>query len=501
MSEKSGLPFATWQGLSVAEVERHLVPLQLPLRSAALQQLWLRLFSANDGASQDERLVALRAEALFRSGHLDEAASVIAARRSRDDNANLLVLGARIEIARGNISEGCRSAKKAGRKRAKTAKALRGEAIVLAGYCAIAAGEKAGAGLAAELARNEGYRSRFTLAVLDAIASGRTSRKRLPKKITVLQFLLLQRAGFDQPKRLIANASPALLAVLLRDRAISPQVRLMAAEKAAQRNVIRGKELADAYRNYRIDRTSEPPGADARRARLFQDAEANPTPLQRTRTIRTLIDEARRAGLTIPALLAVKPLVDEIRPAPEISWFATTAIETMLAAGDYDGILPWLALAGASDRVYGEPIQHWKILADIANPATAGRKIDLFALEGVVRRGRIARSDLRRLTTVLNALGYNVPIPVWDAANRAPKSKTGKLPPTGVLSQLLNASKAKQAAKTALLSMRGIGNYSAETAHLIPLGDAIKGLRRAGFVDTAKRLAFEAVFASWPRPN
>lgn len=499
VSEKSGLPFASWQGLSIAEIEKLLAPLELPLRSAALHNLWLRLFAADDTGSQDRRLIALRAEALYRAGHLDEAAAVIGTGKS--DDASTLVLKARINIARGEVSEGCEAAKRAASKRTKIIKALRGEAVVLAGYCAIGAGNKAAAGLAADLARDEGYRSRFTLAVLDAIASGRTTRRRLPKQISALQFLLLKQAGFDRADRLLANASPSLLAVFLRTRNIAADVRLSAAEKAALRNIISGKALAEAYRKHRQSRSGGRPSGEAHRAQLFQEAENTPTPLQRTRTIRALIDDARRADLTLPVLNAVKPLVDQIRPAPEVSWFATTAIETMLAAGDYEGILPWLALAAASDRVYNDPIQHWRILGELVNPATTDRKVDLYGLEDLTSRGRFSPPALRRLTAVIDALGYNVPIPVWDAANRTPERKTGKLPPTGVLSQLLKASESKQTARTALLAMQSIGDFNARDAHLIPLGDAIKSLRRVGLGSDAKRLAFEAVFDSWPRPN
>ena len=271
--------------------------------------------------------------------------------------------------------------------------------------------------------------------------------------------------------------------------------------RRARKNVLDGKALAEAYRRSRREFQGQAPAGPMQRAAMFKDAEQIANPQRRTRALRALVDSARNDKLLMPVLAAMQPLIDEIRPAPEISWFALTAIEASLVAGDYDGILPWLALARSSDRVFEEPLHHWRILADVANPNTPIGRTDLYALEEMVARRRISGPVLRRLTSVLDALDYNVPIPVWDAANRAPQSDAGKLPPTGILSDLLEASKQRQSAKTAFLAMRAVGDFSASDAHLIALGDSIRALRKAGFVREAKRLAFEAVFASWPRPR
>jgi hypothetical protein len=50
-----------------------------------------------------------------------------------------------------------------------------------------------------------------------------------------------------------------------------------------------------------------------------------------------------------------------------------------------------------------------------------------------------------------------------------------------------------------LLTMRTLGPHGAEGANMIALGDSIRALKRAGLEGDARRLAFEALFASWPR--
>jgi len=100
---------------------------------------------------------------------------------------------------------------------------------------------------------------------------------------------------------------------------------------------------------------------------------------------------------------------------------------------------------------------------------------------------------------VLDALDVQVPIALWEAASRTPQPDGGHLPETGVLSQLQDAAKKKEVARTILLAMRTIGPNGAEGAHMIALGDAIRALKRVGLERDARRLGLEALFAAWPR--
>ncbi|MEM9358450.1 MAG: hypothetical protein AAGB04_19865 [Pseudomonadota bacterium] len=501
LSENSGLPVAMWQGMDAATVEQLIGPLQLPSKSMELESIWSRLMQPDGDARQPVNLTAIQAEALYRSGKLRAASKVLEQRPGQKADPVLAALRARVEIVLGNTEAGCSAVAQAGKRKSKLPRRLRGEIAVLVGYCAAANGNRSAAGLAAELAREERYRSKFTLAVLESIATGRRAKRVLPKKVTALDYLLLKKAGFKQAGRLVKQATPALLAVLARDKGLKSDVRIAAAEEAAKRNVISAKDLASAYRSYEAGNSSKAPSDGLRRAEQFQIIESVPTPLRRTRAIRALIDSARRADMAMPVMVAVKPYVDEIRPAQEISWFAFTAIEVSLAASDYNSILPWLALTQASDRVYPEPLTHWQVLADISNPKRSTGDTNLYPLERLMARNQLSGPALHRLATVLDALDYNVPLPVWDAANRAPKPKTGQLPPTGVLTQLQRASKKKEAVRTVLLVMRTMGQDHPRDVHLIALGDSIRALKRAGLLSEAKRLAFEAMFDFWPRPS
>ena len=194
----------------------------------------------------------------------------------------------------------------------------------------------------------------------------------------------------------------------------------------------------------------------------------------------------------------IAPAITTLAPAEELTWFAETAAEIGLASGQYEMTRRWVALATSPDRP-DTNLSHWLALTDIADPKASNRGADLEALLPLANRGRFQPEALHRVATVLDALNYNVPIPLWDAASRTPQPDGGYLPPTGVLSELQDAAKKKEYGRTVLLTMKTLGPNGAEGAHIIALGDSIRALKRAGLEPDARRLALEALLFAWPR--
>jgi hypothetical protein len=217
------------------------------------------------------------------------------------------------------------------------------------------------------------------------------------------------------------------------------------------------------------------------------------------RLIRSFLDEAHRAGFYLTALRMMAPASQSIIAAPEIGWYAETGVEVALAAGNFAKAREWAAFGSAPNGAAGGSLNHWLALIDIGEGAKSNGEADLQHVEDLAVRGRMDATLLHRLATVLDALDYNVPIPLWEAASKTPQPAGGHLPETGVLSELQEAAKKKEFGRTVLLAMQTLGPNGAEGAHMIALGDSIRALRRAGLEDDARNLGFEALFASWPR--
>ena len=512
-ADGSGFALDRWQGLDPARLQEMIAPLSLPPRSAALADLWRRLWSSDgiasvsatdrDGRPANASLTAVRIEALYRSGMLADLAGLSKEQPSATLDPVAALLMVRTRILMGDTESGCPEVKALQRNQATVPKPLRHEFLLLAALCGTADRDPARAGLAADLLRAEGVDAPFALAALDSLSSSTDVGKHpASKRTSLMEYRFIELTEPKGVMALLPSAEPALLAVLATG-AREPATRIVAAEAALAIHAIQPADLAAAYRaaareGAHLDAHPERAEPALKRARLFASLEAERNPSTRARLIRTLLDEIRRArGPYMPAAAMLGASLDTIPPAPEVSWFAETAVEIALAARKYDRIRPWIDMASA-DR--NGSLQHWMVLADVADPAWRGRRgEDLPAVEQVAVRGRLSADLMHRLVTVLDALDYQIPIPLWEAASRTPQPSTGHLPETGVLTQLQEASGKREHARVVLTALRTLGPDSGETAHIIALGDTIRALKRAGLEPDARCLALESVFASWPR--
>lgn len=515
----SGLPYELWRGLDAGAFEKLLAAIEIPPRSHALHGLWRRLMTAEPhpaGANPQEvmKFEALRLEARYRSGLPIDASSLAAYQGAQGaGDPAIAAIAARGALAEGRDDEACGQTQKFIRDIARLPRTLLREAVLISGYCVARSGDTAAAGVAAGFAREQGIEESAGLMALDAIAHGSKPSLKGSKPVSLIDYKLLAKAGFTDIGRVLPNASPALLVALSRDPQLSAEMRLAAGEAAARINAIDAETLAELYRAAtlsHVQQTTTPIGAGApgsqlsasaplHRATLFIEAETDPTPLGKARAIRRYLDDARKAGLYLPALRTMRGPVSNLRPTPELSSFAETAIEVLLAADEPQAARAWLNPAGSHNPHFAGTLAHWRTLIDMADPASPRSQDSLRPLEALAARGGFSPDQLHRIATVLDALDYNVPIPLWELASRTPQPSSGHLPETGVLSRLLEAAKAKELGHTVLLAMTALGPDGPEGAHMIALGDAIRALRQTGLEAEARRLGFEALFAAWPR--
>ncbi len=514
-----------WRGVDMRQLEALVGPLDVPPKSLALHGLWTRLLTADAnppaGGQGPSHYLALQLEALYRSGLTGAMNERLARATAAPDDPLITAFSIRLALSDGDSAKACEGTRRLAAKRSTLPKLLNGEVHVLSGYCAAVQGNTAGAGLAADLAREDEVEAPFALQVMDAIGAGRAGKNgaapkdvklSYPKRLSVLEYRLLELLGSVDPQAVLTRAEPALLSAIANADNTDPRLTLSAAEAAAASHALAPEGLAEVYATLKLPANA---GSDPffRRAALFKSMAAEPDGARKLQIARQLIDDARRSGFglvmartlarplaTIGSLTTGRsgpetgpPIVTPQLGAPQLgAGVSVVAIETAIAAGDF---------ARARQLVSGQPeAQAWLALVDIADPRTE-RVSDgaLAAVDGLARQGRFEPVALHRLVTVLDALDVNVPIPLWETANRTQQPTAGFLPETGTLPQLQEAARRGEIGRTALLVMRTIGSDGPDKSHLIGLGDAIRALRRVGLEADARALALEALYADWPR--
>ncbi len=498
-TDGTGLPLELWRGLDLKAVEELLTGLDLPPRSPAVHQLWRRVLLAAAtppaGSPTVEHFVALRLEALYRSGLLSDMEVVLS--QTGLSGPVVEMLRARRNIGLGRREIGCRGVAALAAPSSGLPGRLKGEMQLLSGYCAAAGGDARAAALAADLAREEGVEAELPLAVLAGFAEGTKPKLTLPARVLLLDYRFLELLGPVDVAQVFDRAEPALIAALAADSELSPRVRIAAAEAALGLNALPPERMAEVYRRASLTSaggvdpaatTTEPA---LRHALYFQALAAARAGTQKGRFLRALLADARQRGTQLQMARVLAPLIGDLVITPDALWFAETALETELIAGRFELARRWAEAAN---------LRHWLALIDVADPERrGGRLASLAPIADLAQAGRLGGETLQRLATVLDALDIDVPISVWDAANRASQPASGHLPETGVLAALAQAAEHGDAARAILLVMRALGPAGPEGANLLALGDSLRALRRVGLEAAARQLALEALVAVWPR--
>jgi hypothetical protein len=372
---------------------------------------------------------------------------------------------------------------------------MRAEKQLLAGYCAAVSGDTPAAALAASLAREEGSTAELALTILETLDGGVEKRPPLPARLSLLDYRFLELTGPIDGIQALPKAEPALLVALASSPALDPKVQVGAADAALRLNVMTSDAVAGVYRRLASPgKGAIPSDPVLKRALLFRTMEETQTPTTRVRLMRTLLDEAKRAGVLLQTAAMLSPVLSNIWPESETRPLAEALVQVALAGGELDLARRWAESAAS--------LQHWLALVDIADPqARQLQRPALAAIDDLAKRGRVPPAVLHRTVSVLDALGIEVPLPLWEAAGRIPQPSGGHLPPTGVLAELAQASQQKEAGRTIILVLQALGPDGPEGANILALGDAIRALKRAGLEADARRLALEVLFAAWPRTS
>lgn len=479
MEAASGVPADAWRGVDAAAMEALLKGVPMPLPSPALADALAKSLAASVSAGR--RDIAVRAEALERSGRIAELIDLLQGRAQSGEPA-ALARYARALLAAGREQEAC------GIELGAAAADVTGEAkraaFVIPAYCAALGGDKQGATLALNLARDGGIDTAFASAAL----AGGTPVPR--QSIDVLDYVFLK---FGKPAggtEIATKASPALLYRLASDKDSSAALHLAAAERAASLNVIDGETLGQAYRETAAGVAKSGQTPASLRARLFVALAGQQDAATQAESIDALMASAHDAKIETPMAEALAPAVGALAESAQSAGLAGAGIRVATLAGDNEVAWRFSEAQGA--------LQSWQLLLAAADPSSQQARGALAAGVEIATAQHVPGGLLQRLVTVLDALGAEVPIPLWDLAGKTPQPEDGYLPETGVLTSLKDAADKGEAGRVMVLVASAIGPDGPQGAHLLALGDSLRALRRVGLDSVARRIAVEALYPHWP---
>jgi len=503
------LPADLWRGMRFERFRDGLLALDGSGGSLALNNLVASALLERRSLPQNtdpQTADLLKMVVLYRMGRIKDLARFIDTIPARAQSLPVRVFKARAMLARGRGQEACALANKFPVGDPTLSQDLLSESLMMTALCAAQNKDFGTMGLTADLARDKNIRSPLSYAIMDYLQSGVKPAIKMPSRLGVRDYYFLRLTQLPMPRKLLDRAEPSLVYALAFDRSISRALRLDAAERAATRGQIDARGLAAIYGDVTAKGSTRQASRSAQgqrrsdgytRALLFAGLSRTNDAGHRAKIIDTLLANVRGKNLSGVIGPMLGPFVAQMQPDPSLSWFAMRAVEVALLSRDMPLAERWfLFVKRAGHAAYSAA--EWLPLADLVQqnvvPAGEGTQMAL----RMARGQRLNGGALHRLTSVLDALALDVPIPLWNTASKQPQPRKGALPPTGVLSALKKMSDEKRAGEVLLLSLQALGSHSADQMHLIALGDIVRSLKKAGFSKSASQFGFEAVYGIWP---
>jgi hypothetical protein len=471
------LPYDVWRGVDPAALKQLLAAAPRPCPSPTLATLIARALAAGDPPGGED--LALRVAALQRAGRVAEQVELLG-RAAEANDPGALGRYALALLASGREDDACEVHFGGAPE----------EALLIPVYCAAARGDLPGAKLALQLARDGGAEAELAAAAIARLSKTSTPAPPTPKHLGVIDYLFLTLGAQRPSAGLAAKAEPDLLFLLAHDPSTPAELRVASAERAASLNIIGGGDLARAYREAAPALPASAQSGPALRARLFVAFDNAPSVKIRAESIAALLASARDQDIEVPIAEALAEASAGLVADPKASAFAETGIRIAALAGDEQSAWAWVDAGG-------ERVANWQLLLAASDPQSPRAEATLAEGVDLALKGGLPPPVLHRLVTVLDALNYEVPIPLWNEASKTPQPNDGDLSPTGALTGLKEAADAGEIGRTVLIAAV-LGKSGAKGAHLIALGDTLRALKRVGLDAEARRLGFEALYAHWP---
>ena len=349
-ADNGGFGNALWDGMTRDLILRLVRRLPAGMPSPAMRDVVRRMLltaavlpprTGEDSAS----LIAARADRLQAMGLIGSAGDLIAVAPNRDTDGVLRRLRAENALIRGDLGGACAEA---GRQNPRLGEIFWQKLLI---YCQAVQGDTAGASLGANLLAETGQLDDPAFfKLVDRLVSGNTVTVETLPQPSPLIVSMMRTANVPVPADAIEQATPPLLGMIGASPNAPGEIRLQAAERAAQIGAMTADRLAEVYASVDFSRedldnalsiaevTRTPRG----RALLYQAALVHSVPTARAAVIQKGLALARddsRYGLIARVY---ESMLTGLAPSGELVWFAADAVRALYVLGRLEQAREWL---------------------------------------------------------------------------------------------------------------------------------------------------------------
>lgn len=384
-------------------------------------------------------------------------------------------------------------------------------------FCQALAGEHARAQLGLSLLReqNVAYDAAFSRLISVMAGETRSAVDSVPEP-TPLHLAMMRAARQNLPADVAKSAEPLVLRMIAASPNAALETRLAAAERAEAFGALSAEVLAQIYDTVPFTPEqlagalsfAESDRGPRGRAILYRAAKAQTVGVARAEALQRAWRLARERGGYATAVRVTLPLLRELQPTPEFSFFAPDAVRALLLAGHLEEARRWQAAIRAEAAAGNELAATAEaLLWPVAWLADAeGRRSDATPL---AKRFEAWRQSQQRLDAA--ALRHRAPLVatlVFSSGERPDPSivtpllagdlarESAPMPNLGLWLGVGAALESGRIGETALFSLALLGPEGAAGAAPHTIALVLDALRAAGLDAEARALALEAAVAA-----
>lgn len=505
-----GLGVDMWGAADRNYIGRIIALLPRNVRSPTMRDLLRRLLLTRAMAPPRKApgpgLLPLRIDALFALGDLESALSLISRAPIAPLDEHLLRTEVESRFFRQDTTGACGQVRSAAQdyKDAYWQQAM--------AYCLALAGKTAEAALLSDILaeRSSAVHPAF-FAAMDRLSGGPPPEIESLPAPSALYLSMMRTASLALPDDVSDRASASVQNAVALSPNATLELRLAAAERAAERGILSGKTLIEIYGAVPFDESAlKDPLTQAAaewgpkgRALLARVAETQSVPAVRAEVLQGALLLAQKNGGYNVMAAAFRPWLVAIPPTSELAWFAGTAARALITAGEYERARGWieLGLQQAREKA-GEtatPSALWPLAvllgaetSDSVSPASLvawWQSRNQQGTESAIEAARVYYS-------LLDTLDVAIPSELWTPILGASPPKETLIPGPGLQSALRRAANSGHKGEVVGLALVALGETGPAANNLHAVGMAVRALRKIGLTTEAQRFVVEAAIAA-----
>ena len=372
-------------------------------------------------------------------------------------------------------------------------------------FCIALEGSIEAAIVSADLLQENGLEfDPFLNAFLDIMAGEENIEIRQIDEANIFQLAILKASGLKLPINITKTRNPGVLSAFIYSSDTPINIKLSFAEQAEDMGFVISEVFSDLYKS--IEFTPEQlgnPTVEVReldpslaRALLYQVAINKKVPVERGMAITEALEFSMETGYFYGTSRIFLPEIKNIDPKPLFSWFAPTAIRSLLAVGQVEAAQNWYSM------IMGQIV---------LSPQNASVAIDLWPLlqivndEGLLDQDMLGEwwgaqigeqtsesySNASALLAILSSLGHKIEVNYWQHLFSEPLL-VAKLQPSAIASILLEDALANnRVGEVALIGIMILGADKSNNLKLETYLHIIKAFWNVGLKNEARLLALE----------